>query len=160
MPDLKESCGATTIARKDAIASSILLTHGEVRVLKPEDAVGTGSIWKFTKPSGQQLFRGALSNNIEYRCPTNGKSLVITVGNQSIVLKPAPATAVVDNTPRAKVPPCGAGCMPNMAHFKAFCKIVDAAFDPTIALAVPFNPGQGNQAGPDYCPGARICRAC
>ena len=117
-------------------------------------------LWTFAKPTGQQLFRGALSSDVEYTCPTDGKSLAITVGTQSIVFKPASALVVMDNTPLVKAAKCLAGCTPNMNHFKAFCKIVDATFDPAIALATSFVPGQGNDAGADYCPGTRLCKGC
>ena len=106
LPDLKASCGATKIAHPEMIASSISLTHGRVRVLKPDDKIGTGAVWTFAKPTGQQLFRGALSSDVEYTCPTDGKSLAITVGTQSIVFKPASALVVMDNTPLVKAAKC------------------------------------------------------
>jgi hypothetical protein len=158
VPDLKTACGATDITNRQYIASSIALTHGTLRILEP-GGVGLGAIWQFTSPSGQQIFRGAISDKLEYTCPTNGKSLTISAGASTIVFKPGAANAVVDNRPLVKSSPCGPGCTPNMNHFKAFCKVVDSNADPTITLAA-FTPRQGDQAGPDYCPAARICKGC
>jgi hypothetical protein len=152
LADLRVCCGATKINKVDALASSIILTHGRVDVLKPED-IGARAVWKVANPSGTQLIQRALSNNIRYSCPTNGKQLVIRVGNKPILFKASGAEVLVRNLP-VKPKECS-GCMPNMEHFPALDGVVDKKFDPVITLA-SFTPQPGQDAGTDYCPGGRI----
>lgn len=156
VPDLRVCCGASKITNTAALASSVTLTHGQLDVLKPADAIGSKAVWKFTDPAtGKELMRRALSNTVQYSCPTSGKSLVIRVGTQDIVFKPAAAAVSIENLPTIKAPRCPQPCTPTMNHFKALCKVVDATIDPTIALAVAFSPGTNVEAGADYCPGGR-----
>jgi hypothetical protein len=152
LADLSLCCGATKITKPDALASSIILTHGQVDVLKPED-IGARAVWKVANPSGTQLMKRALSNRIRYSCPTNGKQLVIRVGNKPIVFKASGAEVLVRNLPR-KHNEC-MDCMPNMNHFPALDRVVDKQFDPVITLA-SFVPQPGQDVGTDYCPGGRI----
>jgi len=152
LANLRVCCDATKIDKLDALASSVILTHGQVDVLKPDD-VGDRAVWVFSKPSGPELMRRALSNRIRYSCPTNGKQLTIRVGNKPIVFKASGADVLVRNLPR-KLKEC-TNCLPNMDHFPALARVVNKQFDPVIALA-SFVPNPGHDVGTDYCPGGRI----
>ena len=157
VPNLRELCGATKITQYDKFTSSITLSHGHMGVLKPVDPIGSTVVWVFKNPSGNQLVRRAFSNRVRYTCPANGAATTVQIGSQQIVFKPgAGAQVSLQNLPKNKMPNCGTGCVPNMNHFGAFAKIVDAQFTPTITLAAPFMPVASQQAGADYCPGSRI----
>ncbi len=154
--DMKVLCGASTIATPSAIASSLSLTHGALTVLKPA-GLGARAVWLFTDPFGKTLKRGALSNTIRYTCPAYGSALVVNVGTSGkiVFLPNANATVRVTNLPTGPLPICPAPCTPNMNHFAALASVVDKQFLPTITLA-SFTPIQGDDLGPDYCPGGSV----
>ncbi len=152
LADLSVCCGATRITRLDGLATSVILTHGQVDVLNP-GGIGSHAVWKVVNPSGTQLMQRALSNRVRYSCPTNGSPLTIRVGNKPVVFKASGAEVLVRNLPK-KLKNCS-GCMPNMDHFPGLSGVVDKQFDPTITLA-RFVPGVELEAGTDYCPGGRI----
>jgi FtsP/CotA-like multicopper oxidase with cupredoxin domain len=156
MADMRVLCGATTIATPSAIASSLALTHGKLTVQKPV-GVGSQTVWVFTDPYGNQLKRGALSDNLLYTSTAGASALTINVGTTGkiVFLPNAQATVDVTNLPASSLPPCPAPCTPNMNHFAALASVVDKKFLPTITVA-SFNPTQPFDLGADYCPGGSI----
>jgi len=153
--DLRVLCGATKIsAPSSAFTSSITLTHGHLGVFRPCDPIGQQVVWAFTDPSGKLLMRRALSNLLGYVCPSNGAELTIKVGSQQVVFKADAAPQVtLSNLPKIPVP-C-LNCPPNMDHFSAFVKLVDAKFTPSIKAETPNNATYAD-VGAGYCPGGQI----
>jgi hypothetical protein len=158
VPDLKSFCGATKITKPADFLSSIALTHGHFTVLKPSNFIGQQEVWIVTDPSGKELARRAFSDRVSYSCPGQGaSSLAIQVASQPIVFKPGvDAKVSINHLPSVQVPPCTLPCTPNMYHFSALCKVVDATISPTIVASGPITQMVGNLAGADYCPGGQI----
>jgi hypothetical protein len=154
LPDVKELFGATKLLSTSSgfIATSVALRHGHLTALKPVD-LGATAVWKYTV-NGEEK-RRSFSDLLSYTCPTAGKARVIQVGTQRITLKPdAQVTVGISNAPPPKA--CPSPCVPNMDHFVAFGKLVDATVVPKIELVTPFNPPSGGSIIPDYCPGGTV----
>jgi hypothetical protein len=158
VPDLKSFCGATKITKPSAFLSSIPLTHGHFTVLKPSNFIGQQEVWIVTDSSGKELARRAFSDRVSYSCPGQGvPSLAIQVASQPIVFKTGvDAKVSVNHLPSVQVPPCALPCMPNMDHFSALCKVVDATISPIIMASGPITQKVGALAGADYCPGGQV----
>jgi hypothetical protein len=157
VPDVRVLSGATKIVNRDALTSTITLTHGSLESAKAT-GVGPFAVWRFTNPGGQVLMRRALTNRVVYSCPTQGQAATINVGDHKIVFQPnADAVVSVRNLPSESSPHpvCPAPCKPNLNHFVAFFALVDAQFTPTAVLD-SFNPPPNMDAEPEYCPPARI----
>jgi hypothetical protein len=156
VPDLRVLCGATKIAKYDALSSSITLTHGRLSVLPPAAEVGARTVWVFKDMSGKTLMRRALTDRVMYECAMNGAAATVQVGSQPVVFTPGAIARVSLYNVAPRPMPCGNPCNPKMSDFAAFTKVVDAQFVPVITAAAPFPPVSNGQAAADYCPGARI----
>lgn len=154
LPDVKELFGATKLLdnSRDFIATSVALRHGHLTVLKPID-LGATAVWKYTVNG--EVKRRSFSDLLQYTCPSAGGNKIIEVGTQKIFLKSgAQSTITISNAPPPT--PCPAPCEPNMHHFAAFGKLVDATVVPQIDLVLPYTPPRESTILPDYCPPAMI----
>jgi hypothetical protein len=159
VPNLRTLSGATTIVNRNALASSINLHHGRLESTKPS-STGQSAVWKFTHPDGRELLRRALTDRLVYTCPTGEPALRLTIGSQPVVFqRGSNVEATVRNLPpelpAGRRAPCPNPCTPNINHFAAFFKLVDAQHTPIGALH-SFTPPANADVEPDYCPPARI----
>lgn len=157
VPDLQALSGATKIVNKDALASSIALTHGHLESSKPTGNVGPMAVWRFKNPGGNVLMERSLTNRVVYSYPTDAQNATITVGDQKIVFQPnANAELNVRNLPPGPTrESCPSPCKPTLKHFMGFFELVDAQFTPTVELAAFVLPERGD-VDPDFCPPGRI----
>jgi hypothetical protein len=151
--DLRACGGATRITNENAVASTMMLTHGQVDVLDP-GGPGSRAVWQFTGKDDEVLMKRALSDKVRYSCPTAAQQLTVWIDDVPVVFKAAGGAVSVMNMPTAAPPSCP-GCKPTMKHFSAFYKMVDKQVTPEICL-FRYTPKTNEDAGTDYCPGGRI----
>lgn len=149
-------CGATRITDRSKVAASLKLDRGNLQALRPQTNLGRGTVWSFTRqmPDGStlEIARQAMTDSLECRVPTAGRTATFMIGTQPLVVDVRDSGDVLlRNLPPAGVagtctPPPG----PCVDHLAAMYDLVDFQFKP-VGKAVVIPPMESG-VEPNYCP--------